>query len=471
VVHQSSRIETYDEAVRFLEEAINYEKIATWSYNSRTLNLSRTRCLLASLGNPQDRYGIVHVAGTKGKGSTSGAVARILTCNGYRTGLLTSPHLVTHRERICVDDEMISEDQVAAGVRAMQAYVQQKRWEEPLSVRAPTYFEMLTALGLRHFAEVHAAWAVIEVALGGRWDSTNVVTPKCCIVTSIGFEHTDKLGNTAEEIAREKAGIFKPQVPVVLGRQSYPAALSTLREVADQTGCPRWEVGRDVEVVDARPLSAPPTDPEAPVGWQFSLQTPVRNYPDLTTPLLGRHQLDNLAAAVAAVLICESRGAVRLQPGAVAEAIAGFTVPGRLEVLQRDPLVILDVAHTVESVAALLDSLRQHFPERALRIVFGCSVDKNVRGILGLLRGRCVTLTATQADMPRAIPAADIEAVAREVHLKPPDGTNVIPDAWSAAQDALSRAKPGEAVCIVGSFYTAGEIRKQWFEGREALPN
>ncbi len=458
-------IATYEDAVRFLEEGINYERTRRWAYNTRYLNLGRMEGLLHALGDPHRRYRVLHVAGTKGKGSTAGAAAHLLTRAGMRTGLITSPHLVTHRERIRIDGQMIDPRPFVLGVRRMQPYVAARRVHEAAADRAPTYFEMLTALGFEHFAQQQVDWAVVEVGLGGRLDSTNVVSPDCCVVTTIGFDHMDKLGETAEAIAGEKGGIIKPGVPVVLGRQQYPDALAALRRIADERGCPRREVGRELTITAREPLSAPKEQPDAPIGWRFTLKTPAAEYADLTTPLLGAHQLDNLAAAIGAVEMAAERAGFGLTEDVVRQAVAEFSVPARVEVMQRGPAFILDVAHTVESVRALLDTLEAHFPGRAVRVVFGCSADKDVPGLLGALRGRCTAFTATQAsDMPRALPAEEVAAAARELGFEEavPGGIRVTPSVVEAVETALSDAHPDEVVVLTGSFFTAGEVRNHW---------
>ena len=465
-------IATYEDAVRFLEEGINYERNRGWAYNTHTLNLGRMEDLLTALGNPERRYHVLHVAGTKGKGSTAGAAAHLLRRAGRRTGLLTSPHLVTHRERIRIDGRMIEPEQFVAGVRRMRAYVDAKRVHEAAADRAPTYFEMLTALAFDHFAEERVDWAVVEVGLGGRLDSTNVVRPDCCAITTIGFDHTDKLGETADAIAGEKAGIIKPGVPVVLGRQQYPDALATLRRIAEERGCLRWEVGRELTVTAREPLRAPVERPDAPIGWRFSLTTPEGESRDLVTPLLGPHQLDNLACAVGAVQLAAQRTGLRVAPEAVRQAVAEFRIPGRVEVLQRAPALILDVAHTVESIQALLDTLEAHFPGRAVRVVFGCSADKNVAGMLGVLRGRCASFTVTQAqDMPRAMAAEEVARIAGEIGFgqEVPGAVRVTPNAVEAVDAALAEARPEDVVCITGSFFTAGEVRARWCQTHPGL--
>ena len=459
-------IQTYEEAVRFVEQALNYEKIRRWPYTDKALKLSRTEELLAFLGDPHRRYRIIHVAGTKGKGTTAAAAAHILSAHGHRTGLLTSPHLVTHRERIRLDGRPITEDGFVRGIRTMQDYIQRKRDEEARTgVHAPTYFEMLTALAFDFFARAGAEWALVEVGLGGRLDSTNVVSPECCVITPIGFDHMDKLGETTREIAGEKAGILKAGVPVVLGRQPYADALKALRRRSDELQCPRWEVGRQLEVVSPAPLRAPAERPDAPVGWRFGLRTPAGDYPALFTPMLGRHQLDNLAAAVGAVEMCARLEGLSIRRRRVAECLREFRMPARLELLQRSPAVLLDVAHTVESTDALLAALQTHFPGRPVRVVFGCSSSKDARGMLARFKGRCVTFTATQADMSRAMPVDETLQAARDVQVAAPEHLKAVADSREAAQDAIEGAAPGDVVCITGSFFTAGEILGERMKG------
>ncbi len=459
-------VDSFKEAVRFVEQGINYEKTRRWKYNTRYLNLERMERLLEAIGNPHRRYRIAHIAGTKGKGSTAGAVAHVLRAAGCRTGLYSKPHLVTPRERVRVDGEMIREEEFTRNVRAMQPHVESKRGEEAEADRAPTYFEMLTAVAFHTFAEREVDWAVVEVGLGGRLDSTNVVQPDCCAITAIGFDHTDKLGETAEAIAGEKAGILKEGVPVVIGRQQYPGALETLRRVAEERECPRWEVGRELRVLHAEPAVAPPEQPDAPVGWRFGLETPNRSYPELFCPMAGRHQVDNLAAAVGVVELAAARTDLQMPPEMVAQALGEHRVPARVEILRRRPAFVVDVAHTVESVQALVDALRLHLPDRPMRFVFACSRGKNAAGMLEVLRPHCASFVAAQAESPRAVPAEEIARTARELGFeeKVPEGVRVVPDAVAAVRGELARAEPDEIVCITGSFLTTGQARAWWAE-------
>ncbi len=466
-------VSAYPEAVDFVEQGLNLEKTFGWKYSKQVLDLSRMHALLEMLGTPHRKYRVIHVAGTKGKGSTATAIAACLTHAGLRTGLLTSPHLVTPRERTVVDGRMIPEDDFLRIVREMQPYVeQQRRRQDEGLTRAPTYFEMLTAMAFKYFADVEVDWAAVEVGLGGRLDSTNVVSPACCAITPIGMDHTRKLGSTPDAIAGEKAGILKEGVPVVIGRQRYPDALEVLRAMADRRGCPRWEIGRDIRVRDLRPLAAPVEDPEAEVGWRFSVSTPTADYADLATPLLGAHQADNLATALGTLELAAEHGHLQPNRERYAEALSELHVPGRLEILQRRPAVILDVAHTIESVEALLEAMERHFPGRQIRLVFGCSRDKDVRSMLRLLMPRCASLTVTQATLSRAMPAAEILDAARELTLpEPVCEPDIEIDPWTALQRTLEESEPTDVVCATGSFYTAGQIREGWFADRSDRPS
>ncbi|NLW49573.1 MAG: bifunctional folylpolyglutamate synthase/dihydrofolate synthase [Candidatus Brocadiaceae bacterium] len=457
-------VSSFAEAVVFLEKGIDYERTRRWLHNARWMNLPRVAALLDAMGDPHRAYKVLHVAGTKGKGSTAGAAAHCLHRAGLRTGLLTSPHLVTHRERIRVDGRMISQDEFWPIVRRMQPHVEARRAAEGLdSHRAPTYFEMLTVLALEHFARRGAEWAVVEVGLGGRLDSTNVVSPAVCVITPIGYDHMDKLGETPGEIAAEKGGILKEGVPFVLGRQRYPDARETLRRMATERHCPCWEVGRDVVLIRNEVLAAPASAPTAPVGRRFGLRTPCGEHHDLFTPLLGAHQLDNLAAAVAALEMAVEHGDLAFPAAALPAALADFRIPGRVELLQRQPAFVLDVAHTIESTEALIDALSVHFPGRRVHVVFGCSADKNAEGMLGAMRGHCATLTATQSRMRRARPAVEVAQAAVGCGLADAGcRIDTIPDAWEAVRVALERAEPADVVCVTGSFYVAGEVRAEW---------
>jgi dihydrofolate synthase/folylpolyglutamate synthase len=336
--------------------------------------------------------------------------------------------------------------------------VEKSRWEAETSV---TYFEILTALALKHFARRDVDWAVVEVGLGGRLDSTNLVESRVCIVTPIGFDHMDKLGHTPAAIATEKAGIFKPGVPAIIGTQNYREAGRVLRERADELSCPRWEVGRDILVQAPRPAAAD-SNPEG-AAWQLGMKTPGRNYPDLRCSLLGQHQVHNAAAAVGALEMLRVRGEIAIEADAVKEGLASCRCPARVEVLTEAPLLVLDAAHTTESIRALLETIRAHFPGRSLRVVYGTHRDKDYAGILDLLLPECTEMITTSSLHPRAMGA---EELAEEARSRGASSVRPITPASEAVRRCLSTVTDKEMVVVTGSFYVAGQVREAWQNGR-----
>ncbi len=451
---------SFRQAVGFLDSLIDYEKRDGWKYSAATFDLRRMRELLARMGDPQDGLRVVHVAGTKGKGSTAAMIESVLRAAGLRTGLHTSPHLISVCERMRVDARRVEEDQFCRLLGEVRDYVLQKCAE--CREDAPTYFEITSALALLHFRRSAVDWAVVEVGLGGGLDSTNVVSPRCCVITPIGFDHMDRLGETPAAIAEEKAGIMKPGIPVVLARQDYPDALEALRRRARELECRCWEVGREVAVENMRPLAAPACNAAAPVGWLFDLRTPGGRYDGLETSLLGAHQVQNCATAIAALDVLRGAGELALDPGAVRAGVGSCRWPARVELLERSPALVLDSAHTAESIRALLAALETHFPARPLRFVFGCSADKDAERMVGMLAPRCVGFLATQADSVRAMPAREVVELAGMAGI---DGVACVPDGPQAAARALDDAAPEDVVCVTGSLFLAGEVRLAWERG------
>ncbi|OGX41580.1 MAG: hypothetical protein A3C53_08425, partial [Omnitrophica WOR_2 bacterium RIFCSPHIGHO2_02_FULL_68_15] len=320
------------------------------------------RALMAALGHPERRWGAIHVAGTKGKGSTCALSAAILQAAGIRTGLYTSPHLVHLSERIQVDGRPVTAETLAAAVDAVRPSVAQLP-------SPPTYFEVLTAIAFWVFAEAGVELAVVEVGLGGRLDATNVVDPLVSVITPVSLDHTDLLGSTLTAIAREKAGIIKPGRPVVVAPQS-PDALAVLKAVAEEQGAPCLEVAARAQV---RVLEA------SAEGQRVALRTAAGTSRTIALPLLGAHQADNLATAVTALESLPAPWAIA--DAAVAEGAARVVWPGRLQVLERRPWVVLDGAQNAASAAALRDAVRALWPARPVHLVLGLSANKDLDGV------------------------------------------------------------------------------------------
>lgn len=424
---------TYDDAIAFWYGRINYEVRAA---SAADLKLERMRALLALVGDPHRRVRTVHVTGTKGKGSTAAMIAAVLRADGYRVGLFTSPHLVRVEERTQVDGVPISRDELAVHMARLVPVVQQlERCGPP-----PTFFEIGTAVGFLHFAHRRCDAAVVEVGLGGRFDSTNVCAPLVSVVTSVGMDHTAQLGNTLEAIAYQKAGIIKPGVPVVCG-VTAAGPRGVIEQVAAEVGAKVVQAGRDFafEYDPARRTVTLPPRPALRLG------------------LLGAHQAANAAVAVAALDQLRKTG-MPISERAIAKGLAGVRWPARIELVGERPTVILDTAHNVPSVEALLDTLSACLPVPGRKaVVFAVSSDKQYADMLTLLAGYFDTFHLTRyGNNPRCVPPevlaellADIAPHAtRHVHA-------TAADAWHAARSA---AAADDLVCVTGSVFLAGEL-------------
>ncbi|HMF15149.1 MAG TPA: folylpolyglutamate synthase/dihydrofolate synthase family protein [Gemmataceae bacterium] len=437
---------TYEEALAFWYGRIDYEHKTP---KSGDFTLDRMRALLRQLGDPHDRLRIVHVASSKGKGSTSAMLASILRQAGYRSGLFTSPHLVRVEERVQVDGAPVSRQELAALLDDVRRAVEAGNLE-------PTFFEVATAVGFSHFVRRRADIAVIEVGLGGRLDSTNVCHPVASVITSISFDHTQMLGTELANIAGEKAGIVKPGVPVVSGA-TVPEAREVIERICRERGAPLKQLGVDFGyeykpgVVD-QIASTPPTvrvlSSLRSLGDGISSACPLG--------LLGEHQAANAAVAVTVIEHLRLRG-FHVGEEAVRGGLATVKWPARMEVMGRHPLVVLDCAHNVASATALVKTLKTSFSETRRWLVFACSSDKDLAGIFRVLvpHFQHVFLT-TYAGSARATPPGRLAEILRSVSDVPATMFASAADAWHAAH---GKASPDQLICITGSVFLAGELR------------
>jgi dihydrofolate synthase/folylpolyglutamate synthase len=437
---------TYDEALAFWYGRINYE---VRTAKPGDLKLERMRALLRLLGDPHDRLRLVHVTGTKGKGSTCAMVAAVLRAAGYRVGLFTSPHLEHVEERVQVNGVPISHEELAARMAEIAAAVRQLEGDEPGSPGL-TFFEIGTALGFLHFCYRRCDVAVIEVGLGGRFDSTNVCRPLVSVITNIGWDHTAQLGHTLEEIAFQKAGIIKRRVPVVSGvTQEGPRAV--VRKIAAELDAPLWELGPDFrweESGEGRTL-------------RRSITTPRTHYEDVSTSqdIIGAHQATNAAVAAAAIERLREPGFC-IPDEAFHRGLQEVRWPARIEMVSHSPLIILDTAHNVPSTEALIHTLENYFPHIWGRkvVVLAVSSDKDYRSMLRILAGYFDHFHLTKyGDNPRGVPAEKLVAVLDEVAPGKPFSLHATAaEAWAAARSA---AEPADLVCVTGSVFLAGELR------------
>jgi dihydrofolate synthase/folylpolyglutamate synthase len=434
----------YEEALAYWFARVNFEQSAP---QAADLKLDRMRSLLAALGDPQDGLRIVHVAGSKGKGSTAAMLAAVLEKAGHRTGLFTSPHLCRVEERIQINREPVAPAELTELVGVVRKAI------EGASGPPPTFFEVATALGFLHFARRRVDVAVVEVGLGGRLDSTNVCSPLVALVTSISIDHTQQLGDSVAAIAFEKAGIVKPGRPTLSGATA-PAARAVIEEVCRRRGAPLGQLGVDFRYryEPGRVVAGPRFRVH---DSRVQVTTTRRAWPALKLRLLGEHQAANAAVAVACIEELRDRG-LSVDDEAVAGGLANVAWPARLEVLRARPLVVLDCAHNLASVQALLETLDGSFPKTRLRLIFGTSSDKDLPGMLRLLAPRFAHAYWTRARSPRGVPPEQVAAAL------PPECTlpfSLCPTPEEAWRRALADAGPDELICVTGSVFLAGSIR------------
>ncbi|MCS7044955.1 MAG: bifunctional folylpolyglutamate synthase/dihydrofolate synthase [Gemmataceae bacterium] len=443
---------TYDEALRWWFGRVNYEVQPPLPSD---LKLDRMRAVLARLGNPQSAYPIVHVAGSKGKGSTAAMLAAMLQASGRRVGLFTSPHLQAVEERVQVDSAPIDHHSLAQLLTEVRRAAEGRAPGEATSLdESLTFFEIATAVGMLHFARQSVDLAVIEVGLGGRFDSTNVCEPAVAVITSISFDHTQQLGNTLASIAFEKAGIIKPGRPVVSG-VVHPEAGEVIRAASRERNAPLRERGVDFDF-DHEPARINGTEQRWP---KVRVRTWHGQGPWREVRLIGAHQAANAAVAVATVHILREQG-MQVAEEALTLGLARVRWPARLEVVGRRPLLVLDCAHNVASAEALAGALLESFPlagrgRRAL--IFAGNRDKDLRGMLAVLAPLFDRIYLTRfGTNPRCLPPDQLS------ELVPPSArqrSRVCATAAQALAAAQTDAGPDDLICAAGSVFLAGELR------------
>lgn len=434
-----SDLETkYNQALDYLYSFVDYSLKHSSELAKAEFNLDRMFALMSELGDPQQTYPIIHVAGTKGKGSVSALCASGLQAAGYTVGLYTSPHLLDYVERIQVNGKPIAHTEMVELVSEIK----------PAVARVPklTTFEITTALAFLAFARNHVNAAVIEVGLGGRLDATNVVTPNVSVITSLSYDHMAVLGDTLEKIAGEKAGIIKHGVPVVSAPQA-DEALQVLERVAMEKNSPFTLVGRDVTF---ERLSSSLEGQSLAITGNLEQSTLA-----LKLPLLGSHQIENAAIACTAL---KSSG-IPISNQDIQKGFSEVKWRARFEVARRDPPVIFDSAHNQDSFAKLRATLDEHFPGKMIILIFGASEDKNIPGMFAELKPRIKRLLATRADHPRALEPGHIIRLADEAEI---ESEAVSPVEMALARALEISAKDGSIVLSAGSMFVTAEVMRAW---------
>lgn len=433
----------YESSLAYINTLINSERSSDFSRHARHYNLERISRLLNQLGNPHRRLKIIHVAGSKGKGSTAAIIASILTHAGYKTGLFSQPHLITPRERCRIDFKLISEVDFAHYVGQLEPAIE--AITEMKSIGRVSFFELYTGLAFCYFAACAVDFAVVEVGLGGRLDATNIVHPLVSVITPISLEHTAILGNTHHAIAKEKAGIIKSGCPVVLAPQ-HPEAQSVFEIVAADRHVPVVQVGE--EMIVGRDWDT--------TGQRFDFEATNQCYPNLFLPLLGKHQTINAATAIACIERIKALGYC-IPTTSVYDGLRQLRWQGRIQVIDQAPFIVIDGAHSPASAEALSDTIREVFRYERLILVVGLMSDKDVQGIGRVLCPLADVIITTQvSENPRAMPADEI--------AKSWSGLGVQPDVYPNVDEAIGLAQSiagaSDLICVTGSMILVGEAMK-----------
>ncbi len=447
----------YEDALDFLYSFIDYSLKRNFRNAAEKFNLDRMRSFMNLLGNPQENYKIIHVAGTKGKGSVSSLCASTLMAEGYHVGLYTSPHMVRFSERIKIDNHEISKEDVIDIVDHLK----------PITEKIPeiTTFELMTAMAFLHFSLQKVDYGVFEVGLGGRLDATNIVMPMVSVITSISYDHVKILGNTLSEIAGEKGGIIKNGVPVIVAPQKEEARLK-LEQISQERNAPMIQVGRDyLYAADSHSLESQYflvwTPDDQPMVDKFiesggrDIWSPLR----LRIPLLGFHQVENASTAYAALKTAEKLG-LKLSQEAIRKGFSNVEWPGRMEVINNHPTILLDSAHNRYSALRLRQAIDDYFPGSTVIMVFGASEDKDIDGMFQELLPRVQRVITTQSIHPRAIDADKLEELAHRFGRSAVAVTPV----EDALDIALHEAGQEAMILVTGSIFVVAAVKEIFSE-------
>jgi len=445
----------YQEALDYLYTFVDFSLTKQDRLAAAKFDLQRMFDLMAVLGNPHQKYPIIHVAGTKGKGSTAAMIASVLQSAGYKTGLYTSPHLQDYTERIQINRQNLSHSAMVDLVAQMKPEVEK--------IEGLTTFEITTAIGFKAFADAGVDIAVFEVGLGGRLDATNIVNPLVSVITSLSYDHMAVLGDTLAQIAAEKAGIIKLDRPILLAPQE-DAARKVVEKIAAERNAPITFIGEDyffspvAHSLDGQSFFVW-TKAEQPL-MDSLIETPEEakwKPTKLTIPLLGYHQIQNAATAFAAIKEIEKQG-IKIDDLAVHQGFASVEWPGRFELLSREPMLIVDSAHNLDSALKLRLALDDYLGEKPVILIFGASEDKDIRGMFSQLIPRVKMIIATQSTHPRAMQANKLVELAHQFG-RPAVATD---DISIALVKALELATNEDAIVVAGSIFVAAAAREEW---------
>ncbi len=446
---KSKPFNSYKQANEFLLQTIDYEKLTQYKYDTSTFDLKRMEEMMAFAGNPHKKGKCAHITGTNGKGSTATIIASVFKELGLKTGLFTSPHLIYLGERMKVNDRMISQAMFVQLINRVKPYIDRIILKN--TTLMPTFFEIVTAIAFLYFEKEKADISVLEVGMGGRLDSTNIILPEISVITPIGYDHTDRLGHTLDRIAYEKAGIIKEGVPVVSSMQE-PEALSVISKTCKEKNVRLYLVGRDIVINDIKV-----TKRNDVYGTECEIRTWRNKYKNIFLPLIGQHQIENCAIAIGALEVLSETGVIKAGNEMVINALTKVKCPVRIEVVSENPLVVLDTAHTVSSMKILRESIKENLSFKKLIVVIGLSEDKDIAGVLREIACATDDLILTRTGNPREAAPEQMAVMAKRFYHKKPI---VIEDIDEALKEAKKIANKNDLICITGSFFLAGKVKK-----------
>lgn len=440
----------YQAASKWLFERVNIERTRPSRVDESAFKLERMTALLEALGNPQADLRIVQIAGTNGKGSTGAMLASALRACGYAVGSFTSPHLTDVRERVQINGELIPHANFTE-ILSEVGKASQKLSKNNKELGEVTYFEVITAVALLYFAQEAIDVAILEVGMGGRLDATTAVTPEVCAITKIGLDHQQFLGDTLEAIAAEKAGIMKQGVPCITIPQDESVE-PVLRKHAEETGAPIEFLRNEIEF-SSRFEATPKLGPHVRIG----VTSGSRSFEHVPVPLQGQHQAENCGLALA-VLEHLTRNGLEAPELKVLDGLESTTIPGRMELIQGEPSILLDGAHNPESLEALVQSIGSYINYDSMVVVFGCAADKDLDNTLEQVSrmGDKIIFTKAKGN-PRAADPNELADQFAEITSKMYQVAETLEEAIDIARRAGGR---GDLVCVTGSFYLVGEAKK-----------
>ncbi len=434
----------YKEAIAYLFDRTDYEKEERVRYNVTTFSLERMEKLLSLVGDPHTKIKTVHIAGTKGKGSTATMLAKMLEANGLTVGLYTSPHLVHLHERIVVNSQMISEAEMLELLNRIYGPVEKLTKTDP-----PTFFEIMTTLAFLHFADRKIDIGVIETGMGGRLDSTNVILPEVVGITSLSIDHKLQLGETLDLIAMEKAGVLKRGVPAITVEQE-PMAMNVLRAQATAMKAPLSVTGSDIDFSCRFETSR-----EHGPHTRICLTTPTSRFEHLRVPLHGRHQAINCGLALALLDKLKAAG-YEIDNDKAAAGLNDVRLAGRMEMICEDPRIMIDGAHNAASIRALIHAIGQNIPYDSMVVIFGCNSDKDIKGMLAELQYGADKVIFTRSNSVKATSPQDLADAYTELCGKMCQTASCLGEALQLARSAIGRE---DLICITGSFYLIGQAK------------